>query len=203
MATTRALTPLEQRFCPLYLETLNATEAYMRANPRARSRDAAGVSATRVLQRPHVQAHLRDLLKRSDALAALTIDQVIGELSLIATADPTWYEVDDAGRVTVAEGAPPQATRALAAVECTIVDGEQSRRVTKKVRLWDKVASLRTLAEYHGILTRRVDVTSRGQQLQSMTAEEITGAVVAALRDPGVRARVRQERPEILALVGA
>lgn len=73
-ASRDGLSPADRDFAEYYLKdpNRNQTEAWMQSHPRARSREAASVSATRAMQRPEVQAYIK---QREAAIAATLKDR--------------------------------------------------------------------------------------------------------------------------------
>lgn len=95
----------------------------------------------------------------------ITADRTIQELAIIGFSDITDYEVHpDTGRLRVVEGAPRHATRAVASAEFKTVvedigDGKARTTFTTKIKLWNKVDTLRMLALYQKLMRPDSHVT--------------------------------------------
>ena len=75
------LTIKQERFCMVYVETGNASEAYRQAyNAENMSNEAIGVEACRLLDNPSVSLKVKELKSGHIKRHELTIDDLVAEL---------------------------------------------------------------------------------------------------------------------------
>lgn len=92
----------------------------------------------------------------------ITSDKVLQELALIGFSDIRHYTLDAHYNVTLAEGAPEAAMRAISSVEHDVTQmGEDGMILRHKIkyRLWDKNTALTNLAKHLNLLTVNVNVS--------------------------------------------
>ena len=76
-----ALTIKQEKFCMVYVETGNASEAYRQAyNAENMSNEAIGVEACRLLDNPSVSLKVKELKSGHIKRHELTIDDLVAEL---------------------------------------------------------------------------------------------------------------------------
>lgn len=76
-----SLTIKQERFCMVYVETGNASEAYRQAyNAENMSNEAIGVEACRLLDHPSVALKVKELKSGHTKRHELTIDDLVAEL---------------------------------------------------------------------------------------------------------------------------
>ena len=76
-----ALTIKQEKFCMVYVETGNASEAYRQAyNAENMSNEAIGVEACRLLDNPSVSLKVKELKSGHIKRHELTIDDLVSEL---------------------------------------------------------------------------------------------------------------------------
>lgn len=86
MATKpKVLTPKEKLFVAQYLVALNASAAYRAAGYKGKDAASGGYE---ILRKPHVQAAIEASKAETLKKLALTADDIVAKLELIATADP-------------------------------------------------------------------------------------------------------------------
>jgi len=112
--------------------------------------------ASDIRRRPHVVAVERGMRRAALFRAEIDAGQVTAELARIAFSSVNHYEVDDAGRVQLAPGAPLDAVQAVSSVEVdeTVTQTETATitRRKKRLKLHPKVAALAKLAETLGMV---------------------------------------------------
>lgn len=141
-----------------------ATDAYEAVYKVKRS--VADTCGPRLLGNARIQAWLAPRIEEVTEEALVEAKDVIRELKLIGFSNLDNYTVDPVtGKLSVAEGVPAEALRAVSSVEYTVVcsldegEGKGSGRVVKtKIRLWPKVNALEDLGKHLGILRDQVDV---------------------------------------------
>lgn len=101
--TEGGLTPIEKRFVAAFTDPgkhTSGTDAYLDASPKCKTRKAASVGASRLLDRPQVQAAIEQALKRQRIRG-----KVIGTNQLIKLAEKanSEYVQADCSKFLVAE----------------------------------------------------------------------------------------------------
>lgn len=147
---------LIERFALEYIKDLNATQAYLRIKPSAKT-STASVEGSRLLGNPKVGERIRDhRMEQADRLK-VDADNVVRELAICGFSDVRDFVMKD-GALDLSETAHPLASRAVASVKhkrTMYGEGEKARTEdTVEYRLWNKPESLRTLAQHLGIIDR-------------------------------------------------
>lgn len=88
MSENKPLTPKQDLFVSEYLIDLNATQAYLRAFPKAKY-DSARVEATRLLANPSIKGAIAERLGESKEMLEVTRERVLREYKLVAFASMT------------------------------------------------------------------------------------------------------------------
>jgi phage terminase small subunit len=146
-----ALSDLGERFALEFIQDLNASAAYRRIKPQVKETTARNEGA-KLLAKPCVQARIRQLKAEQFERLQITADRVLQELAITAFSDVRDYQVGESGRLELAPGAHPLASRALASVKHktrTMSKGDVEI-ITHEVeyRLWPKVDALKALGEH-------------------------------------------------------
>jgi phage terminase small subunit len=71
------LTEKQRRFADYYIETGNATEAYLKAGYNVKSSDVAKVNASRLLTNANVKAYIDERIKQKDNQRIASQDEVL------------------------------------------------------------------------------------------------------------------------------
>ena len=126
------------------------------------AKSGAGSTAYRILKTPEAQALLAELRLNAAEHVGLTREGLLRELKLIIESDATHYTLDDNGKVTLAEDAPPEATRALSRlrfkkVTKTDKDGNEYETIDNEFGLWNKGGAIRDAMKYLGMLDEKID----------------------------------------------
>lgn len=87
MTKERTLTEKEERFCLSFAKTANATAAAIEAG-YSKNKNSAGVTASRKLRKPSINARLKELAARKDKKNIMDINQRQELLTKIATEEP-------------------------------------------------------------------------------------------------------------------
>jgi phage terminase small subunit len=159
----RPLTARQERFVSEYLIDLNGTAAYRRAGYAAKTDNAAAASASALLRNRKVAAAIAAGQAERLARCQMSADEVLAELAVLGRSNLDHYTIDSSGMVALAEAAPRSAIRAVASIKRRRVERGESGdvEVTTEIRLWDKPGSLRTLAQRHGLLKNKVELTGK------------------------------------------
>ena len=105
---------------------------------------------------PLVTAVIAQKMNERQDRTKVTQDRVLNELAIIGFSDVSHYDVDqDTGVLTVKDGVPQQAIRAISKVKNKVktVDDGVVVRTTREtdVKLWSKTKALADLAKYVGL----------------------------------------------------
>lgn len=146
-----------ERFCHALVcaPEWNIRQAYEAAGYAASGASARSAGA-RLLQNVDVQDRIAELQRERAKRTEITADRVLRELALIGFSDVTDYAVDDAGNVTLAPTANPEAVRALQSVKRKTrtergKDGAEVEIVDVELRLWNKNTALQDMGKHLGI----------------------------------------------------
>lgn len=159
--TPKPLTPKQQRFVEEYLVDLNATQAAIRAGYSAK---AAAVQGARMLANANVAAAVRAGRAVVSERAQFGAEDVLRELAILLRSDVRDFEVANDGSLTLREGAPDSAWRAVAAVKHKIIeipqkDGEPMFRREIEFKLWDKNSAIDKAMKHLGLLAEGANIT--------------------------------------------
>jgi len=88
--------------------------------------------------------------------------RVLEELALIGMSDLRHYTIDDDGHVSLADGAPESAIRAVSSLKRKVRtrtdrDGNTEREVDAEIRLWDKPRGLDMIGKYLAMFVERTE----------------------------------------------
>lgn len=146
------LTGKQQRFCYEYLIDFNATAAYQRAGYRTKGHGAS-VEASRLLQKPKIQAYLSQLRSRVSRNAEVTLERTLQEIARVAYSNITDVLSFDGTGVIFRDSAelPEDVTAAIASISSQSITTEGETRVTMRAKMHNKVAALNFLADFFGI----------------------------------------------------
>lgn len=138
-----ALSAKQHRFFVEFLACDNATEAARRADYKH-----AEVVGPRLLGHPAIAAKVKAAQGRAAAKAGITKERVLRELELLSFSDAaSHYRADENGNVSLADGAPEGALRAIASIKrrwSTVGSGDSAITTCDvEIKLWDKVAPLK------------------------------------------------------------
>lgn len=128
------------------------------AAARAAGYKHAGVQATRLRHKPAVAACIALGENIREDRTMLTSDRTLHEFAIIAFSDITDFSVDKYdGTVSVREGVPSYATRAISSVKWKhktwTEDGELHTQTETEIKLWNKNDALKMLAMYQKLLS--------------------------------------------------
>lgn len=158
----RPLTPKQQKFCEIFVETGNATKAYRQAyNATTMSSGALRVNAFRLKDNPRIASRCEELLKQKAAITLsladrleISIERTLRELARIAFANVADYlSIDADGSVSIDPAKISSNNAAgmkeLVAEEYTVGSGSNQRLVRRtKIKMFDKRAALVALLHY-------------------------------------------------------
>lgn len=156
------LTEKQRRFCEEYLIDLNATQAAIRAGY---SEDTAGQIGWENLKKPEIQEYLKTRQNELQEATGITQKRVLEEYAKVAFLDiRKFYTVD--GALKPVHDLDDEAAGALAGVEVyeekTGAEDVEAIGTTKKIKTYDKVKALDSLARHLGMFTDKMDVNLSG-----------------------------------------
>ncbi|MGI9077039.1 MAG: terminase small subunit [Gemmatimonadaceae bacterium] len=136
----KPLTPKQARFAEEYLVDLNATKAAQRAGFSGKTAYSAG---QRLLKNVEVAKRIAELMAKRSERVEVKADEVLRELLIILRSDVRQFNVNELGQLTLEEGAPDNAWRAVSSVKHRITtregtDGESFTTREIEFRLWNK-----------------------------------------------------------------
>lgn len=158
-----------RRFCEEYLIDLNGAQSAIRAGY---SEDRARITASELLDREDVQAYLKKRQQEIQEVTGITQKRVLEEYAKIAFIDiRKFYTVD--GALKGIRDLDDDAAGALASVESyeekTGEEDVEALGTTRKIKTYDKVKALDSLARHLGMFNDKMDVNLSGQILWQET----------------------------------
>ena len=142
------LTVLQQRFVDEYLsdENLGIKDAALRAGY---SEGFSSSDAYYLTRNPKIAAAIDKAMAARARRTRITHDRVLREIASLAFSNIDDYEIDDAGRVHLREGADIRAMKAISSMKRTITyDKDGGPRVVTELKLWDKGAAQEKLMRH-------------------------------------------------------
>jgi phage terminase small subunit len=167
-----ALNHKQMLFIAEYLIDFNATRAALDAGYSPKTAHIIGFEN---LRKPKIQAALEAAIEARMERLHMTQDDVLTELALLGKSSIEHYVIDDMGNLTLAEGAPEGAMRAVTSVKRRITtDSEGNMTVHVEFRLWDKVGSLHLMARHLGMLHDKIEHSGKIEgDLSGKSVEEL------------------------------
>lgn len=140
------MTEREKRFADHYIVSLNASEACLQVSPNCKNPNVYG---HQLLSKPEVKQYVEDKIAKISKKLELKAEDVIEEIRTVAFAKITdFMDYDDAG-MKLKDSKEVDAT---AVNEVTFTTDEKGK-VTKRIKLHDKLKALEILARYFKLLT--------------------------------------------------
>jgi phage terminase small subunit len=181
------LTPKQAAFVAEYLVDLSATQAAIRAGYSARRADAIGYEN---LRKPVISAAIAEAQAARAQRTEVTADRILRELAVLGFSDVRNFLVDDTGRLTLRDGAPDEAWRAVSSVKHkirTFTDDGGRTETNREIefRLWDKNVALEKLAKHVRFYPpEKVELTGEDGgpvQVAGVALDELNDTQLAAL----------------------
>lgn len=195
---TPKLTAKQQAFVAEYLIDLNASAAYQRAYPGAKPASAR-VQSCRLLVDPNIQAAIAAGKAARAERVEITADRVLQELAKLVFFDVRTLFRED-GTLKPPSELDDIAASAVSSVEVIEeFDGTGRDKVqigfTKKVKLWDKRASLALMMQHLGMLVIKTeDVTDPIKKaMGNMKPEEAQRLLDALDQVASIQAKSKQK----------
>lgn len=179
------LTPKQQRFVDEYLNSLNATQAAIKAGYSKKTARSVG---SENLSKPDIAAAIQEAMKNRQERTFITQDRVLQELARIAFFDPRKL-LDDDGNPIPLSNLDDDTAAAVAGVDLMEeYEGHGKDRVfigyTKKFKLADKNTALSNAMRHLGMFVDKSEITGKnGQPLGGAVAGVLV--VPAPITDMG------------------
>lgn len=168
----RPLTLKRQRFVEEFLIDLNATAAYKRAGYKG-SGNVAEVNAHKLLRDAKVSRAIQAAKEDRTQRTQIASEQVLHELAVLGFSDIRHYALDQHYNLTLREGAPEPAMRAVSSVKHRVYEQYHEGDLVGvkhdvEYRLWDKNAALTNLAKHLGLLVERHEINLTQQHISAV-----------------------------------
>jgi len=148
----------EHKFVAEFLACGNATLSAKRAGYSEHTAYSIGHE---ILRKPEISACVQAGVDAMAARCEVDADKIVKDLAAVAFSNIAHYEIDDEGYVQLAEGAPPEAIKAIQSVRCkkrVLDDG--SVVIETEYKLWDKIQALTLLGKKLRLWIDRVEQES-------------------------------------------
>lgn len=150
MSATK-LTKRQQFFVDEYLIDLNGTRAYMAAYPNLKSKDVAGVNASKLLRTAKIDAAIQAAMQARAERTQISADRVLEEYAKIAFLDVRdMYHPD--GRLKEIYEMDEKVSACIAGMDVLSRDGE--KETTKKIKIADKLKALQDIGRHIGLFEK-------------------------------------------------
>lgn len=149
------LTAKQEKFCNEYLVDLNATQAAIRAGYSEKTATAIGAEN---LTKPYITDFIQIRLKEIQQETGITQKRVLEEYAKIAFSDIRKL-FDENNLLVDIKGIPDDIAACLYSVEVdqlwgSSMDGKVQIGETKKVKVWNKINALDSLARHLGMFEK-------------------------------------------------
>lgn len=162
-----------QRFVDEYLVDLKPHLAARRAGY------ASPEAHVRLMRTPEVLQAIQARMRARAARVRIDQDAVIAELAKVALSNVRdLFDIN--GNLKPLHELPEEVSAAIQSVE--VVEGKNEVLSTKKIRMYSKLDALKTMAQHHGLLTEKLEVTGKdGAPLVPEMSEQEAARRVAFL----------------------
>ena len=149
------LTAKQEKFCTEYLIDLNATQAAVRAGY---SEKTAAVIGAENLTKPNIKEFIQIKQKELQETTGITQKRVLDEYAKIAFSDIRKM-FDENNRLIDIQDIPDEIAACLSSVEIDqlfgqTIEGKVQIGETKKVKVWNNINALDSLARHLGIFEK-------------------------------------------------
>lgn len=144
------MTAMQKRFVEFYLEVLNATQAYILANPRS-NKKTAGISGHLLMRNSNVRSAIEKRIDERSAKSENTQQRILDELKAIAFSDirKIFTDKNDLKKIHDLDNETAAAVSSIDVEDSHVGKGKFA--TTKKVKLHDKMRALQMLGKHHGM----------------------------------------------------
>lgn len=172
-ALTR-LNAREQKFVAEYLVCGNATQAARKAGYSDSSPHTSQQIGYENLLKPEVAAAVQAGLDLLTARCGVDAEKTLRETAAVAFSNIAHYRIDEEGFVSLEEGAPPEAIKALQSVrrkKRVLDDG--SMVYETELKLWDKVAALTLLGKKLKLWVEKIEVENPQDEVYRLLLKQL------------------------------
>ena len=152
-AKQQKLTDRQERFCLEYVVDLNATKAAIRAGYAEKNAYATGAEN---LRKPEIKKKIAQLQSEIAKRTEIIVDMVVRELAAIGFADVREC-FDASGNLINPSKLPDSIAKVVAGID--MIEVKKDVRV-KKIKLWNKVQALESLAKHLGMYQQESGATA-------------------------------------------
>lgn len=151
----RPLSAVEELFCVAYSNSFNGRQAYQDAVDNTTTDNSAASVASRMLQKPEIQARVAELIEERKQRLEVDGDLIIHELMTIGFASISEF-IDEQGDISpeLIKNASPQLRRAIAEVTNTYSDKGGAQR---RIKMHDKIRALELVGKKLKLFTDKVE----------------------------------------------
>lgn len=156
----KSLSNQQKLFCQEYLKLgMNGTQAYLNVYKSVKKETTARTNASRLLTNANVQDYIKDLQRKIEEKAVVTIEDIVNELSVIAFADRTEI-VRYREKITKDEITGQETRYCITDITPTdnlsvdakkIIAGYKKSTAGVNVETYDKMKALELLGKYLGM----------------------------------------------------
>lgn len=170
------LTPKERLFCEYYLVDLNGTQAAKKAGY---SEISATEIASQNLRKLHIQKYIETRQKEIFLKLGISQERILQEYARIAFSDPRKLYKKDSNTLLNISELDDDTAAVVSSVETNelydgVGDNKEMIGYAKKIKMWDKKGALDSLSKHFGMIVEKIDVTSKGDKLNSQEVIEVT-----------------------------
>jgi phage terminase small subunit len=164
----------EAKFVAEFLACGNAAQAARKAGYSDSSAHTSQQIGYENMLKPDVTAAIQAGLNVIAHRCEVNADKIVKDLATIAFSNIAHYRFDDEGYVSLEEGAPSEALRAIQSVKRrkrVLDDG--STVVESELRLWDKVAALTLLGKKLRLWIDRVETENAQDAVYKILLQQL------------------------------
>lgn len=177
-----SLTPKQEKFCQVYIETGNASEAYRRSyDAKNMKPESINRKAKELLDNGKISARIKELQEKHLQRHNVSVDRVLREYSRIAFLDIRKAFNED-GNLKPIQEMDDDTVAAISGLDVEeLFEGKGAERKyignLHKIKLADKKGALDSIARHLGMFVDKAEITGKDGG-----AIEITNAKAALLR---------------------
>jgi phage terminase small subunit len=181
MKNARKMTARQSAFCSAYITSLNATQAAKEAGYSAKTASQIG---ERLLRNVEVAAEIERLKKARSERTEITADRVLREFARIGFLDVRKLFNSD-GSLKRLDELDDDVAACIASIEVNEMRDGDGFVIghAKKIRLWDKIASLTKLAQHLGLLDPCLTIKGDAANPLTLLIQQVQGNSLNPVRE--------------------
>lgn len=173
----KPIRPQQEEFCQEYVKAVagggTTMAAYRKAYPNQKGNDnVIKVNASRLLDKPHIQARIKELQASMDKEFAIENKDLLMEASRLAMSDLRKLFHDD-GRLKGPHELDDDTAKAVASFKRTDKTVDEVTYTTYEYKFWDKNSALERLYKHKGLFEQ--DNKQKGPSTLEALYEKISG----------------------------